>query len=72
MGEEVKGKEEQEEKMEKLEKMENGGAPPSPAIKYYGWKAMPYIIGTLHCSFFFPCKLSVFLSLLPFFSGFVA
>ncbi|KAF3333014.1 Protein NRT1/ PTR FAMILY 2.11 [Carex littledalei] len=31
--------------MEKMEKMENGGAPPSPAIKYYGWKAMPYIIG---------------------------
>jgi hypothetical protein len=44
MGEEVKAKEETE-KMEKMEKMENGGAPPSPPVKYYGWRAMPYIIG---------------------------
>ncbi|KAJ4769431.1 Protein NRT1/ PTR FAMILY 2.11 [Rhynchospora pubera] len=44
MGEEVKLKEETE-KMEKLEKMENGGSPSSPAVKYYGWRAMPYIIG---------------------------
>jgi hypothetical protein len=59
MGEEVKPKEEtgKMEKLEKLEKMENGGASPSPPVKYYGWRAMPYIIGMyctlLHFFYFF-------------------
>lgn len=47
MGEEVKKKELE---MEKMEKLENGGVSPSPAVKYYGWKAMPYIIGSLSLS----------------------
>jgi hypothetical protein len=34
-----------------VEKLEKGGAgeeehPPRPAVKYHGWKAMPFIIGT--------------------------
>lgn len=48
MGEEVKVKvkEEETEKMDKLDKMENGdSSPSSPPVKYYGWRAMPYIIG---------------------------
>jgi hypothetical protein len=35
-----------------VEKLEKGGGagederPPRPAVKYHGWKAMPFIIGT--------------------------
>jgi hypothetical protein len=33
-----------------VDKLENGGGeesprPPRPAVKYHGWKAMPFIIG---------------------------
>ena len=33
-----------------VDKLENGGCeesprPPRPAVKYHGWKAMPFIIG---------------------------
>lgn len=36
--------------VEKLEKGAAGedGHPPRPAVKYYGWRAMPFIIGTHH------------------------
>jgi hypothetical protein len=63
MGEEVKPKEETG-KMEKLEKMENGGASPSPPVKYYGWRAMPYIIG-MYCTLlhFFFLKYFLYVSL---------
>lgn len=40
--------------MDSGKSMENGGSsgdddsphPPRPAVKYHGWKAMPFIIGT--------------------------
>jgi hypothetical protein len=28
-----------------MEKMGDGEESPRPAVKYYGWKAMPFIIG---------------------------
>ncbi|KAJ3674654.1 hypothetical protein LUZ60_005270 [Juncus effusus] len=49
MGEEMKGTPEETELMvvDKMEKMEKGSdsPPPSSPVKFYGWKAMPYIIG---------------------------
>jgi hypothetical protein len=45
------GREEDEEASRKLmsmdvETLEKGGDPPRPAVKYHGWRAMPFIIGT--------------------------
>jgi len=43
-----------------VDKAENGGGgageeSPRPAVKYYGWKAMPFIIGAFSLSISLPC-----------------
>ncbi|XP_073005135.1 protein NRT1/ PTR FAMILY 2.11-like [Typha latifolia] len=37
--------EEKQQQQQEMEKLEGGGAASEPAVRYRGWKAMPYIIG---------------------------